>query len=117
MRNATVIVIGAMALALLVPRAARAATPSEACDFVLLSASKAVDARKAGSSNDAISNSLRSENEERRTFDAAVPERFIDKFLRDLFTGEYDQMSSGLELFDGSGYYARRFRTECLKQF
>lgn len=117
MRNATVMGFGVMALFLMIQTAARAATPSEACDFALLSASKAVDARKAGSSNDAISNSLRSENEERRTFDAAVPERFIEKFLRDLFTGEYDRMSSGLELFDSSGYYARRFRTECLKQF
>ena len=91
--------------------------PSDACDFVLLSASKAVDARKAGASAHAISVSVRAENEERRTFGANVPDSVIEKFLRDLFSGQYDQMRSGLEFFDSTGLYARRLRAECLEQF
>jgi hypothetical protein len=91
--------------------------PSDARDFVLLSASKAVDARKAGASADAISVSVRAENEERRTFGANVPDPVIEKFLRDLFSGQYDQMSNGLEFFDSRGAYTRRLRAECLEQF
>jgi len=106
-----------IALFLMLPTAARAAMPSDACDFVLLSASKAVDARKAGASAHAISVSVRAENEERRTFGANVPDSVIEKFLRDLFSGQYDQMRSGLEFFDSTGLYARRLRAECLEQF
>ena len=117
MRNATVSMLGVMALFLLVSTLARAVTPSEACEFVLLSASKAVDARKAGASADAISISVRADNEKRRDIGASVPEEFIEKFLRDLSSGEYDQMPNGLEFFDSTGPYARRLRTECLEHF
>jgi len=106
-----------IALFLMIPTVGRAAMPSDACDFVLLSASKAVDARRAGASADAISVSVRAENEDRRTFGANVPDPVIEEFLRDLFSGEYDQMSSGLEFFDSTGLYARRLRAECLKHF
>jgi len=106
-----------IALFLMIPTAGRAAMPSDACDFVLLSASKAVNARKAGASADAISVSVRAENEERRTFGANVPDPVIEKLLRDLFSGKYDQMSSGLEFFDSTGLYARRLRADCLEHF
>ena len=106
-----------IALFLMIPMVGRAAMPSDARDFVLLSASKAVDARKAGASADAISVSVRGENDERRTFGANVPDPVIEKFLRDLFSGKYDQMGSGLEFFDSTGSYARRLRAECLEHF
>lgn len=117
MRNAMASILAVLALFLMVPTVARAVTPFEACEFVLLSASKAVDARKAGASADAISVSVRAENEERRKFDASVPEKFVETFLRDLFSGEYDQMPNGMEFFDSAGPYTRRLRTECLKHF
>jgi len=117
MRNAMVSILGVTALFFTAPMIARAATPFEACEFILLSASKAVDARKAGASADAISISVRAENEGRREFGASVPDKFVEKFLRDLYSGEYDQMPSGLEFFDSAGPYARRLRTECLEHF
>jgi len=117
MGNSMVGILSVLALFLLVPTVARAVTPIEACEFVLLSASKAVDARKAGASADAIGVSVRAENEERRKINASVPEQFIEKFLRDLFSGEYDQMPNGLEFFDSTGPYALRLRTECLEHF
>ena len=117
MRNAVMTILGAIALFLLVSIVARAATPSDACDFLLLSASKAVDARIAGASAETISMSVHAENNERRRFDASVPDRLIDKFLRDLSSGEYDQMPSGLEFFDRAGPYTRRLRAECLEYF
>ena len=117
MRNGVMTISGAIAMFLMMPMVARGATPSEACDFLLLSASKAVDARKAGVPPESISKSVHTDNQERRGFDASVPDRLIDKFLRDLFSGAYDQMPSGLEFFDSAGTYTRRLRTECLKYF
>ena len=117
MRNAMGRILAVLALFSIVPTAAQAATRVEACEFVLLSASKAVDARKAGVSADVIRILVRSENKERRNIDANVPEKFVEKFLRDLFSGEYDQMANGLEFFDSAGPYARRLRTECLGHF
>ncbi|MDH3317325.1 MAG: hypothetical protein OER43_16370 [Gammaproteobacteria bacterium] len=117
MRKAMASILAVLALFLMASTVARAVTPFEACEFILLSASKAVDARKAGASADAISISVRAENEERRDLGASVPEKFIDKFLRDLFSGEYDQMPSGLEFFDSGGPHARRFQAECIAHF
>jgi len=117
MRSAVMTISGAIALFLMIPMVARGATPSEKCDFLLLSASKAVDARKGGAPPETISKSVHTENEERRGFDAGVPDRLIDKFLRDLFSGDYDQMPSGLEFFDSAGPYTRRLQAECLKYF
>lgn len=117
MRNAMVSIMAVFVLFLIVPTVARAVTPLEACQFVLLSTSKAVDARKAGSSADSISISVHAENEERRKIDASVPEQFIEKFLRDLFSGKYDEMPNGLEFFDSEGAYTRRLRAECLNYF
>jgi len=117
MKIAKLRLVTMLLLFLVFPAQSNAGKPSEACKYALLWAVKAVDSKIAHAPVVSISEAIHAENEKNQVIEDKVPEKFIKKFLNDLFYGKYDQMKYGSEFLELQRPYHNQFMTECKQYF